>query len=103
MGEAQAIQEGYADLIAKGLSRPEPAVVSAACTALSKMGMAGVDYIGEIASLIGESTPGLRAAAVEALGGFGYEARDYAPRAASMAASDSSDVVKAAAIRMLGN
>lgn len=102
-GEAQAVNQGYGDLIAKGLSRDEPEVVCAACGALSNMGVAGADYIGEIASKIGDGNVSVRAAAVQALGGFGYDARDYAPRAASMVTSDSSDVVKAAAIRMLGN
>jgi len=103
MGEAQAAAEGYADIVAKCLINPEPEVIAAACAALSNMGMAGADYIGEISGLLGESSALVRAAALEGLGAFGYEARDYAPRVASMVTSESSDYVKAAAIKMLGN
>jgi HEAT repeat protein len=102
-GESQALLEGYADIIAKGLRNREPEVVSSCCRALSKMGLAGAAYVDEIGPLIGESSRIVRAAALEALGCFGYDARSYVPQAATMASADSSDFVKAAAIRMLGS
>mmetsp|Transcript_88159 Transcript_88159/g.139363 ORF Transcript_88159/g.139363 Transcript_88159/m.139363 type:complete len:587 (+) Transcript_88159:99-1859(+) len=113
-GEAQAVSEGYADMVARCLSGPglsglmeyrqssNPVIMAATIKTLGCLGAAGLDYIGEIASFLGSRDSGVQIASLEALGKFGYEAKDYASRVSAMIEGCQPDV-KVAALMMLGD